>query len=150
MYDSTKDADIHIKNIQRVYGDKVKPYIDKRFENHDRSKYSEPELSTYNTFIPKLREAKYGSPEYNAIRDKMFEQGLKHHFQVNRHHPEHFDGDFNRMNLIDLLEMVCDWYAASLKSDTGFEEGLQINADKFNMSPLLVNILMNTYKDVIK
>lgn len=150
MYDSTSDTKKHIKAIQNVYGEKIKPYIDKRFENHDRSKLQDPELTMYNTYIPQLQKVKYGSDEYNAIRDKMYNEGLKHHFEVNRHHPEHFSGNLNQMNLIDLLEMLCDWYAASQRSDTSFEEGLMINFERYNVSPILVDIIMNTYKDIIK
>jgi hypothetical protein len=33
---------------------------------------------------------------------------LKHHYENNRHHPEHFKNNIDDMNLIDLIEMLCD------------------------------------------
>lgn len=51
----------------------------------------------------------------------------------------------NNMNLIDLLEALCDWKAASLRHNDGnIYRSLEINSVRFNLSPQLVNILRNT------
>ena len=97
-----------------------------------------------------LRTAKYGSKEYEEIRDKMLNEGLKHHYEANRHHPEHFKNGINDMTLIDVVEMFCDWYAASKNSDTGFEAGLKMNKNKFKMSEQLYQIFKNTYDVYLK
>ena len=51
------------------------------------------------------------------------------------------------MTLIDIVEMFCDWVAASKYSDTSFKDGLKFNKKKFKMSEQLYNIFLNTYKE---
>ena len=149
-YNSMLDTQDHINKIQFIMGEKIIPILRSRALYHDRSKFEEPEKSTYDKYIPLLKNVKYGSDEYNEIRNKMHEEGLQHHYQENRHHPEHFENGVDDMNLIDVIEMVCDWYAASLKSDTDFEKGLKINCDRFGIDEQLAKIIFNTYKDLFK
>ena len=146
-YDSTVDAKKHIAAIQRLFNNVIIPELEKRKESHDESKFKSPERETYDKYIPMLKETKYGSDEYYEVRKKMEQEGLKHHYEVNRHHPEHFPGGINDMTLIDIVEMFCDWYAASLNSDTGFKSGLKNNKNKFHMSEQLYQIFLNTYKE---
>lgn len=149
-YDSTKDTMEHIKNIQKVFNNVFIPKLIEWSKNHDQSKLSSPEKETYDKYIPELQKTKYGTPEYFEIKDKMNKEGLKHHFEANRHHPEHFTNGINDMTLVDVMEMFCDWYAASLRSDTGFESGLKTNKSKFHMSEQLYDILKNTYEEYLK
>ena len=146
-YDSTVDAKKHIAAIQRLFNNVIIPELEKRKESHDESKFKSPERETYDKYIPMLKETKYGSDEYYEVRKKMEQEGLKHHYEVNRHHPEHFPGGINDMTLIDVVEMFCDWYAASLNSDTGFKSGLKNNKNKFHMSEQLYQIFLNAYKE---
>lgn len=146
-YDSTVDAKKHIAAIQRLFNNVIIPELEKRKESHDESKFKSPERETYDKYIPLLKETKYGSDEYYEVRKKMEQEGLKHHYEANRHHPEHFPGGINDMTLIDVVEMFCDWYAASLNSDTGFKSGLKNNKNKFHMSEQLYQIFLNTYKE---
>lgn len=148
-YDSTKDAKKHIKIVQRIMGSLIKELED-RAKNHDKSKLNSPERETYDEFIPKLKEAKYGSDEYYKIRNEMNKKGLKHHIENNRHHPDHFPNGFIDMTLVDIVETFSDWYTASLKSDTDFKDGLKLNAERFNMDPMLVKIFENTYDEYSK
>ena len=148
-YDSTVDAKLHIKNIQRV----MKPFIEelqKRSDHHDESKLTDPERTCYDTYIPLLKNTKYGTREYFEIKDKMEPYGLKHHQKVNRHHPEHFKNGCKDMNLIDMIEMLCDWYAASLRSDTSFEDGFKKNIERFHIDKDVEKLLWTTYLDYIK
>ena len=149
-YDSTVDAKKHIKEIQKVLNYVMVKELEKRAKDHDQSKLHNPEKSCYDKYIPMLRTAKYGSKEYEEIRDKMLNEGLKHHYEANRHHPEHFKNGINDMTLIDVVEMFCDWYAASKNSDTGFESGLKMNKNKFKMSEQLYQIFKNTYDVYLK
>ena len=49
------------------------------------------------------------------------------------------------MNLIDLLEMICDWKAATLRHDDGdIYKSLEINHQRFGYSYQLHHILKNT------
>lgn len=148
-YDSTVDARLHIEIIHRVM-EKIISELSYREMHHDDSKFVEPELSTYNKYIPLLKETPFGSKEYVEVRDKMYNDGLKHHFENNRHHPEHFENGIKDMTLVDVVEMFCDWYAASQRSDTGFEDGLKFNKDKFKMSDELYRVFKNTYEEYFK
>lgn len=150
MYDSTPDTMKHIANLQIIMNGFIIPELEKRSDYHDMSKLKSPEKETYDEYIPKLREYKYGTEEYMKLRDEMTEKGLKHHYEMNRHHPEHFQDGICGMNLIDLVEMFSDWVAASLRSDTSFEDGLQHNFERYHMSEDLQDLFKNTYRDIIK
>jgi hypothetical protein len=46
--------------------------------------------------------------------------GLMHHDAHNRHHPEFFGEDgVDGMTLVDVIEMLADWKAASERHDDG-------------------------------
>ena len=144
-FDSTKDAKAHITLIQKVFNETIIPELQKRSENHDKSKLSSPEREMYDEYIPKLKETPFGSKEYVKVRKEMEKTALQHHFQENRHHPEHFENGISDMTIVDVVEMFCDWYAASLRSDTSFLDGLMFNKNKFKMSDELYEIFLNTY-----
>ena len=147
-FDSTIDTREHIQNIRRVFLEKFLPELLQRFAVHDQSKLEEPERSCYDEFIPKIRVAEYGSDEYEEIRSQMQRDGLDHHYQVNRHHPEHFPNGVNGMNLIDFVEYVLDCYAASMRSKTPFEKTMKTNMDKYDIPEMLQNIVFNTVHDL--
>ena len=80
---------------------------------------------------------------------------IEHHNRVNRHHPEYFMLEdrytlnlvsaLGCMNLIDLIEMLCDWKAATLRHGDGdIYKSLEINAKRFGYSGELKSILKNT------
>lgn len=145
-YDSREDSLTHIEEVKRIFNFVIIPELERRKENHDKSKLENPEKACYDELIPKLKETKYGSKEYEEVRKEMYEKGLKHHYENNSHHPEHFPDGINSMTLIDIVEMFVDWLAASKRSDTGFKNGLKSNQKKFKMDPQLYQIFLNTYK----
>ena len=115
-----------------------------RSEDHDQTKLEPPELDYFVKYTPLLKDSVYGSEEYKAILKEM-KPAIDHHNKHNRHHPEHFIGGIDSMNLIDLLEMMCDWVAASKRHNNGdIFKSLEINKDRFNMSTQLYNVLVNT------
>ena len=70
---------------------------------------------------------------------------LKHHYEINSHHPEHYEEGIDGMTLFDLVEMFCDWKAASLRhSDGNFISSLEYNKKRFNMDDQLYSIFTNT------
>ena len=72
---------------------------------------------------------------------------LQHHYAQYRHHPEHFDNSVDDMNLIDIVEMFCDWKAASERQlDGNLLKSIEKNANRFSMDPQLKRILINTAK----
>lgn len=51
----------------------------------------------------------------------------------------------NDMNLVDLIEMFCDWKAATMRHHDGnLLKSIKINAERFGINPQLVKILENT------
>jgi len=135
----------HINNV-RMFLEIIMHQIIERAKNHDRTKLEEPEFSTFVEYTPKLKDSTYGSPEYKEFLKGM-EVALDHHYAHNRHHPEFFENGIDGMDLVDLIEMMCDWKAATLRHDNGdINKSIEINTERFNLSPQLVNILKNTIK----
>jgi len=110
---------------------------------HDNSKFSPEEFELYDKLFPELQKYAYGSPELKAVY-KQLGPALNHHLKVNRHHPEFHEDGINDMNLIDVLEMVCDWMAASKRSQTGIDKGLVINKERYGIDDQLFEIIRNT------
>ena len=51
----------------------------------------------------------------------------------------------NNMNLFDVLEMAIDWSAACKRhADGNINKSIEINTERFGLSPQLVNIIKNT------
>lgn len=118
----------------------------KRADTHDQSKLSSPEIEYSMKYTQKLKDAKYGSPEYIAIQEEMNE-ALEHHYTLNRHHPEHFERGIQDMNLIDVLEMFCDWAIASEQHPSGdILQSIEVNQQKFGFSDDLKEIFKNSVK----
>ena len=135
----------HIENVRKY----IRVVIDKltqRGVDHDRLKCESPELEIFTEFTPKLAKSTYGSDEYNSFLKEM-NVALQHHYANYRHHPEHFDKGVNDMNLIDLVEMICDWKAATLRHNDGnLLKSVEINAKRFGMDDQLKQIFINTAK----
>lgn len=89
----------------------------KRANIHDNSKLVGPELE--------LLSSLYGSQDaFTNPKVQLSENERKiieKHWENNRHHPEHFD-NVEKMTELDIIEMVCDWYARSCQYKTDFLE----------------------------
>ncbi len=119
-----------------------------RAAEHDNTKLLPPEKACFDKYTPKLKDTTYGSVEYKKILKEMT-PALKHHNKYNRHHPEHFADGIDGMNLIDLIEMLCDWKAASERhADGDIQRSIKINADRFGIDNQLKEILINTAADL--
>ena len=133
----------HIETVRNYLNLVIKEFI-VRGELHDQSKLQEPELSIFDEFTSRLRGITYGSDEYRECMKKM-KPAIDHHNENNRHHPEHFPNGIAGMNLIDLLEMLCDWKAATLRHNDGdIRRSLEINSKRFGFPEGLREILSNT------
>lgn len=133
----------HINTVMRILT-RMKGFITERMFTHDRSKLGAPEVQTFTEYTPKLKNSTYGSEEYKGYLAAM-KPALDNHYANNRHHPEHFENGIDDMNLIDVLEMFCDWKAATLRhADGDLARSIEINAERFGMSPQLVKILQNS------
>lgn len=119
-----------------------------RITKHDLSKMEEPELAIFDEYSPKLKDTTYGSDEYWEYLGHM-EVALQHHYANNRHHPEHFITGVDGMTLIDLVEMLADWKAATERhADGDLERSLIIQQERFGLTHQLVSILRNTAKEL--
>jgi hypothetical protein len=142
-YDSRPDTHKHQARVWELM-DAVSEELDERAASHDNSKTEPPELAIFNEFTPKLRDSTYGSDEYKGFLAAMGE-GLVHHYAHNRHHPEHFENGINGMTLVDLVEMLADWKAATERHDDGsLARSLEIQRERFGISPQLEAVLRNT------
>jgi hypothetical protein len=105
---------------------------------------NDPELAVFDEYTPKLAKSTYGSDEYKEFLVGMG-AGLKHHYASNRHHPEHFDNGVSGMTLVDVVEMLVDWKAATERHKNGdLATSLEIQRKRFELSDQLYEILVNT------
>jgi len=116
----------------------------KRAIVHDNSKFSPEEFDLFEKTTAKMKDMEYGSDEYKASL-KSIKPAIDHHYAVNSHHPEHYDNGINGMDLLDVVEMICDWMAAVQRNKNGdIYESLKINKERFNIDDQLYSILVNT------
>jgi len=146
-YDSAQATNEHRENVRKLLYRIVGEVID-RLIRHDDSKLQSPEKKMYDEFTPKLRGMTYGSDEYKECL-KAMGPALKHHYENNSHHPEHFENGVYGMSLLDVIEMLADWKAASQRhADGDFHKSLQINKKRFDISDQLFEIILNTVKEL--
>lgn len=136
----------HIHRVQGLLGHFIRGLWD-RGHRHDRSKLYSPEVELFTEFTGKLAKTTYGSEEYNSYK-KAMKPALDHHYANNSHHPEHYKNGVEDMDLLDIVEMFCDWKAASERHNDGnILKSIEINTERFGMSPQLRKIFENTAKN---
>jgi Family of unknown function (DUF5662) len=147
MYDSTQDTLDHVHKVQE-YMRRAVDNLAHRAITHDASKLEDPEKSAWDVATPKLAELTYGTEEYRASLREI-KPAVQHHYQQNSHHPEHYENGISDMSLLDLIEMLCDWKAASLRTKDGdLMASLEHNGERFDISPDLMSILSNTIEEL--
>lgn len=133
----------HIERVRNLLNVCILDLI-RRGELHDQTKLGPPEVEAFAEYTPKLATCTYGSDEYKSYLSAI-KPALDHHYAHNRHHPEHHKEGVNDMNLLDIMEMLCDWKAASERHNDGnIRKSIEINTNRFELSPQLVRILENT------
>lgn len=142
-YDSKGDTLEHIRTVTHNILNVIDEFTH-RIRIHDVGKLGPEEKPTFDEMTPKLADMKYGSKEY-FDNLKAMKPALDHHYATNRHHPEHFDNGISDMNLIDLLEMMCDWLAASRRHTDGDPiASIHKNQARFGYSDDLKSVFLNT------
>jgi len=137
---------LHIRQVQ-ILIKRVCDILKNRGIVHDESKLKSPELETFQKYTEKLKGVTYGSNEYKKFLADM-KPALDHHYANNRHHPEHFEDGIKGMNLIDLMEMFCDWYAATKRhADGDINKSIEINKKRFGYGDEIEAIFLNTVRD---
>lgn len=130
----------------------VKRIIDKA-SSHDKSKLSNQEKPYYIDPVWELNTGniEYGSEQYKEACKKMG-QGANHHQLHNDHHPEFFEifavqtlnDPIRAMDIFALLEMLCDWIAASKRKGNNPLLALDILKKKYKINEQLEAILRNS------
>jgi hypothetical protein len=137
----------HIERIRNLLNLCVLELLN-RGEQHDQTKLSDPEVQLFTEYTDKLSTMTYGSEEYKNTLEKI-KPALDHHYANNRHHPEFHKNGINDMNLIDIIEMLMDWKAASERHNDGnIRKSIEINAGRFRIDGQLQKIMENTIKDL--
>lgn len=134
-----------IDHKRRVGGylQKVANALFQRAVVHDNSKFSPEEYEPYEEAFPELQKYAYGTEEFKAALRKI-KPAINHHYKNNSHHPEYYEAGISQMDLLDLIEMVCDWKAASERSQKDIFTGLEMNRERFKIDDQLYCIIKNT------
>lgn len=133
----------HKKQVAR-YLQKVANDLFSRAVEHDNSKFSPVERPLFEKMTPILKTLEYGSEEYKQSCRELG-PALAHHYAANRHHPEYFQDGIMEMDLVDLLEMLCDWMAAVKRTKNGdIRSSLVKNKERFKIGDSLFIALANT------
>lgn len=141
--DCRKDTIEHINQVRRCLS-RIIVELEERGRVHDKSKLESPEIEIFTEYTPKLAGSTYGSDEYKENLKGM-QKALDHHYANNSHHPEHYENGIRGMDLLDVIEMFCDWKAATLRHDDGdIRKSIEINQKRFNYSDDLKQIFMNS------
>ena len=141
--DVMRDTLAHVRRVGSLLGDVLRDLQD-RTVNHDASKFSEDEFDAFAATTPKLRGLTYGSEEYRAALREI-KPAVELHYSRNRHHPEHFAGGFADMTLVDILEMLADWKAASERhADGDFARSIEQNTKRFGYDETIEALLVRT------
>lgn len=80
--------------------------LEERAIVHDLSKLRDDEFPGYARLNAAARTLQFGTTEYKEAIQRERET-VNLHFAHNSHHPE-----YGNPNFLDIIEMVCDWYAA--------------------------------------
>lgn len=125
-----------------------------RAVKHDESKLLSPEREIFIKYTPLLHGLTYGSKEYKKCLAEM-KPALDHHYANNKHHPEFNDINgfsfqtlndaIRSMDLVDIVEMLCDWIAAVKRhADGNIEKSIQHNEKRFGINDQLSQTFRNT------
>lgn len=142
-YDSKPDTEKHIQRVNELIQE-VRTNLRHRGVEHDASKLEPPEKEWFDESTQRLRGTTYGSAEYKEMLEQM-QPCLKHHYKHNSHHPEHYPNGIYGMCLLDLMEMLCDWKAATERHADGcLARSLEVNQTRFGYDDNFKNMLTQT------
>jgi hypothetical protein len=143
--DCIRDTNEHIIEVRKCLS-RVLVELTERGRVHDLSKLKSPEIEGFTEYTPKLKESTYGSDEYKKNLEGL-KVALNHHYANNSHHPEHYENGIRGMELLDIVEMFCDWKAATMRhTDGDLNKSIEINKERFNYSDDLEQIFKNSVK----
>jgi len=140
---SKKATQMH-RRMVRKFILKIVWLLIKRAFTHDKSKLSKEEKPGFDKYTPMLAKMTYGSEIYKQHLAALGET-LKIHYSRNRHHPEFYSQGIKEMDLVDIVEMFCDWFAATKRHDDGnIYASILKNKERFDYGDDIAFILNNT------
>lgn len=155
-YDSAPETQKHIDRVGDFLSAATLNLV-RRASKHDQSKLEEPEKEAFDRMTPILATLTYGTEEYKASVRELG-PALQHHFAANDHHPEHYPGGVPEMSAMAIIEMVCDWRAASERTKQrsdgdeylkrSFAEGLDYNQKRFGYGDEVASIIRATAREL--
>lgn len=141
------DIILHVSEVQENL-ETIASELRKRGFAHDRTKFQALEFDAFVSTRDRFKKANYGSKEYQECVE-IVKPAVDHHYQNNRHHTGYHKNGINDMNLVDIIEMICDWRAAARRSpDKDLKNTLEYAFEKYNIGEQLAKILTNTLKDL--
>jgi len=120
----------HIKLVQRAGTSLFRFFADpedltlfkQRLKGHDRTKYGPQERVPYIFISWWYKHKDTPTPyEYPPGIEAWTHRASEHHVRMNLHHPEAHGAD-DRMQDVDLVDMVADWGGMSLELGTSLRE----------------------------
>jgi len=101
---------------------------------HDLSKYCWVEAKGFAQTIFELKNTTYGTKEYGILLSKI-KPCLDNHYKKNSHHPEFHKNKVENMPDDSLVEMICDWKAATRRHKDGdIQKSLIKNKVRWNIT----------------
>ena len=145
VYNSFEDTGKHIETV-RYYMEMAMHILRGRGLAHDRSKFEEPEKTGFDLLTPEFREMEYGGPEWREVtQHPLVKLAIKHHHENNSHHPQYYTNGIMGMSLFDMIEMLCDWKAATDRNPNGnMRKNMIFNFQEFKIPHPMCVVLDKT------
>lgn len=138
-----RDTLAHVRRVGNLLLDVVER-LQRAAMRHDDSKFSVEEFDHFAVESPKLAALTFGSDEYKAALERLA-PALRHHYALNTHHPEHHAIGIKGMDLLQLLELLADWKAASERhTDGNLVKSIYDSAARFGYDEDMANLLART------
>jgi hypothetical protein len=139
-YVKTLEHKEQVANIMEMFAQIIR----KRGINHDNSKLEDPEFEGFSEHTSLLAQVTYGSDEYRKCLDDL-KPTLDAHYAKNDSHPEHYSNGIRDMHLLQIIEMIADWYCSSKRQHDGnIRLSIEKNRERFGYSKDLEQIFINT------
>ena len=140
---------LHINRVRELLH-LVVSNLYERAEVHDASKLESPEVEALMLASSQLAGLTYGSSEYFAqLNSGAMAEYLEHHYANNPHHPEFWQNGVNDMSLLDLVEMLVDWKAASERhTDGDIIKSIELNTSRFGLTDQMAQVFKNTVREL--
>lgn len=140
------------QNLQHAYDNNLKEPCYKYVVH-----CNELNITTFGTekMEEELKKLGYSKASSSAIHRCINSEGYATHLDLtftsqNIDEYKEMNSTINQMNLFDLIEMLLDWKAASERHNDGnIRKSIEINGNRFNMSPQLIKIFENTVKNLL-